>query len=288
MAWIESHQTLANHPKTRKLARALGVGRAQAIGHLHLLWWWCLDYAPDGDLARFEPADLADAADWDGVPDTFAHALHESGFLTAERAVHDWDDYAGKLIDRRKANAERMREARSQVKTARSGTKKPRADAEKQRATHVPDADGARVGLPYTTVPNTTEPNRTGGDDARAAARPAAPAVAEQPLALVEALCDELGQDAAVLGRREREKQCAGAKRLLEAGASADDVRLMVRWLRAQDWVTGGIDLFLLDKQLGKWRLAGKPEAAPNRRAPPGGDGGLRAGLRRIANGGAG
>ena len=56
MAWIESHQELANHPKTKRFKRALGISTPQAIGHLHLLWWWALDYAQDGSLAAFSRA----------------------------------------------------------------------------------------------------------------------------------------------------------------------------------------------------------------------------------------
>src|SRR5687767_5633894 len=53
MAWIESHQEIARHPKTRKLARLLGGSVPTAIGHLHLLWWWAVDYAEDGWLGKY-------------------------------------------------------------------------------------------------------------------------------------------------------------------------------------------------------------------------------------------
>ena len=36
MAWIEAHQELRNHPKTKKAARLLGISRPQMIGHLFL------------------------------------------------------------------------------------------------------------------------------------------------------------------------------------------------------------------------------------------------------------
>jgi hypothetical protein len=45
MAWIEAHQELAHHPKIRRLARELGVPKAQAIGHLLMLWLWAVSYA---------------------------------------------------------------------------------------------------------------------------------------------------------------------------------------------------------------------------------------------------
>lgn len=141
MAWIESHQELARHPKTRKLARALDISIAAAIGHLHLLWWWALDYAQDGSLARYDASDIAQAVLWDGDPQAFVDAMLEVRFLDRighdSLAIHDWDDYAGRLIDKRRQNAERMRNVRA-------------------RAPHVQNTCGATV--PYRTVPNSTVP----------------------------------------------------------------------------------------------------------------------------------
>jgi hypothetical protein len=116
MAWLESHQTLADHPKRKRLSRLLGATKAATIGHLHLMWWWAMDYAQDGDLTRYTDDDLADAGGWDGDPGLFVQSLIESGFITVERTVHDWDDYAGRLIGQRSANAARMREARAKKK----------------------------------------------------------------------------------------------------------------------------------------------------------------------------
>lgn len=138
MAWIESHQSLAAHPKTRRLARLLGVSRPAAIGHLHLLWWWSLDYAQDGDLSRFDPDDLADAAEWDDDPASFMEGLRRAGFLDDDARIHDWHDYAGRLVSRRNANAERMRAA---------------------RASNVQDTSGVGVEPPYQpTVPTNSDP----------------------------------------------------------------------------------------------------------------------------------
>jgi hypothetical protein len=111
MAWIESHQELARHPKTKRLARAAGISIPAAIGHLHLLWWWALDYAQDGSLHGFTPEDIADGMEWDGEDaNGFVEALINAGFLDQEDdgtlSIHDWHDYAGRLINQRKAQAE--------------------------------------------------------------------------------------------------------------------------------------------------------------------------------------
>lgn len=114
MAWVESHQTLANHPKTRRLCRALGISRVQAIGHLHMLWWWALDYAPDGDLTGFPAQDVADGCEWEGDPHALASALESSGFMDEDNRLHDWEQYGGKFIKRREQARERQQRYRDQ------------------------------------------------------------------------------------------------------------------------------------------------------------------------------
>jgi hypothetical protein len=63
MAWIKSEQALASHPKVHLLAKDLGISVPQAVGHLHLLWWWALDYADDGDLTRYRDF-IPSASQW--------------------------------------------------------------------------------------------------------------------------------------------------------------------------------------------------------------------------------
>lgn len=111
MAWIESHDNLKDHPKTRRAARLLGVSVPTIIGHLHLLWHWCLSYAEDGDLSGYDAADIAEAVMWDGDPNQFIDALlncgpaGKTGFLERDDQgrllVHDWYDYAGRLLEKR-------------------------------------------------------------------------------------------------------------------------------------------------------------------------------------------
>jgi hypothetical protein len=114
MAWIESHQSLATHRKTKDLQRLLRINTVRVVGHLHLLWWWCLDNAPDGILEGIHPSNIADAAMWPGDPEIFVKALEDSGFCDANPLkLHDWDDYAGKLIQRRVANRERVKAFRT-------------------------------------------------------------------------------------------------------------------------------------------------------------------------------
>jgi len=151
MAWIESHQTLREHPKIKKLCRLLGISKATAVGHLHMLWWWAMDYAQDGELTRYDDLEVALAAEWDGDEHVFVQALMDSRFLDVDDqhrvVIHDWPDYAGKLIERRAKNAQRMREARGVYVATQD-------DTCNARATHVSKS----VELPNRTVPNLTVP----------------------------------------------------------------------------------------------------------------------------------
>lgn len=121
MAYLEAYQELRDHPKTKRAARLLGIARPQMIGHLMCLWWWCMDYAQDGDLSDFDNADIADAAEWEGDPDLFVHALSDCGpadrhgFLARSEdglTVNDWQEYGGKYIAKRNQGRERQRQYR--------------------------------------------------------------------------------------------------------------------------------------------------------------------------------
>lgn len=260
MTWIESHQELGAHPKTRKLARILGLSRPAVVGHLQFLWWWAVDYAEDGDITRFDPLDIALGAEWEGEAQTFLDALVSAGFVDSDAQgvrIHDWHDYAGKLIERRRANAQRMRESRA----AHVQPERPHVQAPaKERATHVQRTQRARAERPYRTVPNPTEPNQE--------TTAAAVASKSLPFDVLAAVCEELGQDVSALGERERSKQCGFAKQLVEADVGPDDARRMVRWLAPQSWVIkgGGVDLKLMAGQVGKWVMQGRPDRPP---APP-------------------
>ena len=140
VAWIESHQELARHPKVGRLARTLGVSKVTAVGHLHFLWWWAVDFAQDGDLSVFTDPEIADGAGWEGDGTEFVSALIDAGWVDSERRIHDWMEYAGRLIERRKTDAERKR-------AERAGT---------SGAVHTPSAGHPDVS--DVTVPNPTEP----------------------------------------------------------------------------------------------------------------------------------
>jgi hypothetical protein len=120
------------------------VTKAQAIGHLHLLWWWSLDYAPDGNLSPFTELEIATAAEWTRDAGKFVAALLDSKLLDNGPVIHDWHSYAGKLIASRNSNARRQREHR-----------------ERLRNCDITVTSHKSNGLQYPTVPNSTQPNPT-------------------------------------------------------------------------------------------------------------------------------
>lgn len=168
MAWLELHQQLQNHPKLLHLTRLLGEKDRDLVrAKLENIWLWCLDHAEQGvvQIDNRLPLDVwvKEAARWNGPtgsadqPPTslpikkagpeqdpssfFADCLLEAGWVEKVAAgswgyklqIHDWQDYAGRLMEQRRQDRERKRAARS------GGS----------------PADGGR------TVPNRTQPNRT-------------------------------------------------------------------------------------------------------------------------------
>jgi len=102
MAWIESHQTLPNHPKTHALMGLMGWDTDTAIGKLHRFWWWCLDYVESGDLSDkgYNDGVLAMSV---GLPSErgkdFVDAMVAAGWLDRRDGVfriHNWWKYTGR------------------------------------------------------------------------------------------------------------------------------------------------------------------------------------------------
>lgn len=157
MAWIESNQEVGRHPKTKKLARLLGVSLPAAVGHLHYLWWWALDFAQDGMLNKFDAYDIADAMQWDGDADQLLEALRSAGYIDDTDAglrIHDWMDYAGKLLERREKDRSRKRAAAEAAGVPSSFRRNSNGKSTE------PDGN---LNAPSATAPK-TEPHQPDGD----------------------------------------------------------------------------------------------------------------------------
>lgn len=161
MAWIEVHQSLLTHRKTLRLCRLLKMDTFAVCGRLQALWCWALDNAPDGAIDWADLDSLPGVMGWKGSRDKLIDALIEADFLDrpddgGTLRIHDWDDYAGKLIEQRKANAKRQRTWRE--------SKKPATDDDSNALRNPLRNANITVTSPLrngATVPNPTVPNST-------------------------------------------------------------------------------------------------------------------------------
>jgi len=139
--WIESHVDLGEHPKIFQLCYKLQIRKPEAIGLLHSLWHFTMKFAwRDGDLRRFTPSSIVMAIDWRGDADVLFGALHECGWMDADMKIHDWMDYAGKVVRDRLYN-------------------------EKRRNTPLNDDTSRKTAatIPYPTLPDQHKTNGVGG-----------------------------------------------------------------------------------------------------------------------------
>jgi hypothetical protein len=223
MAWVPSHADLGQHPKMKRAARIAGVSEPAIIGHLHLLWWFALSIAPDGDLSRFDADDLAIAVQFDGDPELFVKALRECGpsgsvgFITDDMRLHDWDDYGGKYIRKVEAGRDSANKRWKRRGDADKQSLPPSVVAE-QIATQC-EPNGLLMGTQW--VPNTEE-SRVEKKDLSDTPKTA---VKERPRndlwdAVIEA-CGWHGQ----LTKSQQGRTAAAVKELRDIGATPDQVK---------------------------------------------------------------
>jgi hypothetical protein len=107
--WLAVHRAVFDHPKTKRLAKKLGIDVAAAAGYLICLWTWAMTVAPEGDLSRYDPEDIEAAAGWGGPEGSFFQAATECRWLDEDKSIHDWCDWRGPLVNKRAKDAQRKR-----------------------------------------------------------------------------------------------------------------------------------------------------------------------------------
>ena len=115
MPWIKSDEALASHPKLTLIASDLGINKVEALGYLHLMWYWVLKFCDDGNITKYIdifPTEIG----WKGDSDLFVNTLVNRGFIdkssTNKYTIHDWLDYSGKYFEKKEANRLRVQKHR--------------------------------------------------------------------------------------------------------------------------------------------------------------------------------
>ena len=168
MAWIEIHQHLKEHRKTRKFKNLMNITRAQAIGHLVMLWLWGIDNTDDyGLILDADNDDIAIACDYHTDSQLIVSALITSGFLEKDEKdgklfIHDFEDYIGRL----KVLKKRHREAQKRYADKSKDTNDDQADSQDDgQSDGLNDARKiANLTVPYLTVPNLNTNNNNARD----------------------------------------------------------------------------------------------------------------------------
>lgn len=133
--YVELQDNFRRNKKVVRLARTLGIKRAEARGLLTGLWTELLTQAPDGDLTGLDPEEVEEMADWEGEPGTLYRALlderpageeprHRFIERTGARLViHDWEEHTKGL-----KRASYMREYRANRKSEDANTRVTHAE----------------------------------------------------------------------------------------------------------------------------------------------------------------
>lgn len=119
-----------------------------------------MDFAQNGNVSRFTPDDIADAVEWPDASKDFVACMEQAGFIEDSEdglMIHDWYDYAGRLIEKREQNRERKRRSREKPAVVSDShtpvTRPSRGRPDDGQMSH-------RATVPNLTVPNHTEPKR--------------------------------------------------------------------------------------------------------------------------------
>lgn len=128
MAWLKIYQSIREHRKILDAADALEIEPPHMIGLLTSFWLWALDNAPDGNVSEISARNIARAAQWKGDADELLQAFISAGLLDHDEhdpdvlLIHDWEEYAGSLIEGREKERERSRQRRAASKAAAKAT----------------------------------------------------------------------------------------------------------------------------------------------------------------------
>ena len=221
MPWIKSDEALASHPKLTLIASDLGISKVEALGYLHLMWYWVLKFCDDGNITKYIdifPTEIG----WKGDSDLFVDTLVNRGFIDktshGKYTIHDWLDYSGKYFEKKEANRlrvekHRQNKANSSVTSHYTGVTEPLQE-------HYGNA----------LEENRVEENRVEENNTGLATQDY---IDSKRDLVFETLAEVCGYDwKGVMTKDERGRLNKAVKQLKDINATADDIRL-----RAQNFV---------------------------------------------------
>lgn len=148
MLWIKSYQATDRDPQTKKFCRLTGLDIPRAVGSLHMIWWWAMDWAPDGDISNFEPIDLADAAHYDGDPEAFFNALVEANYVGKTLdgyEVLNWHNIGGQVLESRKKAAAKKAKQRENAAAKKAAEAAGKTDVPGDIPEDIPGTNEGRL-----------------------------------------------------------------------------------------------------------------------------------------------
>lgn len=163
MAWIEVHDTLPDHPKVLRAAKALKLDSDAIVGKLVRLWVWALGNREDGMLNDLDADRLDVIMQYKGKASALLEALVANRLLDAlpneHYMIHDWDEHVMMLRDKRE---EKRKQNAERVKRYRNAKKRMESEDCNADVTHECNADVTHYnGVTCNASNARTVPNRT-------------------------------------------------------------------------------------------------------------------------------
>ena len=92
------------HPKMAHLCKLLRIGLRDAVGLLELLWHFTAEFAPCGDIGKYDDERIAAAMDWRrGKPGRLIAALIESRWIDRHLGAPPWVSTTGTTMPIRRS-----------------------------------------------------------------------------------------------------------------------------------------------------------------------------------------
>lgn len=163
MAWIEVHDTLPDHPKVLRAAKALKLDSDALVGKLVRLWVWALGNREDGVLNDLDADRLEVIMQYRGKASALLEALVANRLLDVlpdeHYMIHDWDEHVMMLRDKRE---EKRKQNAERVKRYRNAKKRMESENCNADVTHECNADVTHYnGVTCNASNARTVPNRT-------------------------------------------------------------------------------------------------------------------------------